>query len=100
LAVYILRILPTTLDITASVIDRYSRDKEDEAEAESSDIEEEEVSIADAIQALELLKIHQLKSTYGSALHLSNLDKFCRDLLAEKHSGGKKSTIETFFGRQ
>jgi hypothetical protein len=88
-------------DIMASVIDRYSRDKEDEAdEAEASDIEEEEVSLADAIRALELLKIHQLKSKYGSSLHLSNLDKLGRDLIAERHSGGKQSTIESFFGHK
>lgn len=56
-------------DIIASVIDRYRRDKEYEVdEVDSSDIEDEEVSIADAIRALELLKIHQLKSKYGSAL--------------------------------
>lgn len=43
----------------ASVIDRYSRDKEDKVdEAEFSDIEDAGVSIADTIRALELLKIH------------------------------------------
>ena len=85
-------------NIMASVIDRYSRDKEDEVdEVESSDIEDEEVSTADAIRALELLKMHQLKSKYGSALHLSNLDKLGRDLMAEKYSGGKQSTIEKYY---
>ena len=42
----------------APVIDRYSRDKEDEVDEVESSIEDEEVSIADAIRALELLKIH------------------------------------------
>jgi hypothetical protein len=85
-------------DIMASVVERYSGDIAGEAEeAKPNDIEEDDVPIADVIRALELLKIHQLKSKHRSALHLSNLDKLGRDLMAEKCSRGRQSTITSFF---
>jgi hypothetical protein len=46
-------------DIMASVVERYSGDIAGKAEeAKPNDIEEDDVPIADIIQALELLKIH------------------------------------------
>jgi hypothetical protein len=85
-------------DIIASVVERYSGDIAGEAEeVKPNDIEEDDVSITDIIRALELLKIHQLKSKHRSALHLSNLDKLGKDVMAEKCSRGKQSTITSFF---
>jgi hypothetical protein len=62
-------------DVFESIVDRYSVDTEDIfEELEEGDIEEEKVSINDAIKALETLKLFEIQQEDGAKLFIQALD--------------------------
>ena len=66
-------------DIFASVVERYSTDKEGEEEPiEEGDIEVEKVPIKEAIKALETLKLWEIQQENGEILALQTLERIGR----------------------
>ena len=85
-------------DIIASVVERYSTDKEGEIEEiKDNDIEEEKVAISEAIRALETLKLYEIQQDDGDSITLQALDRLGRDITRRKQCLGKQSTINSFF---
>jgi hypothetical protein len=66
-------------NIFESIVDRYSANTED------GDIEEEKVSINDAIKALETLKLFEIQQEDGTKLFLQALDQADRRYTQKQH---------------
>ena len=85
-------------DIFESIVDRYSADTEDIIEElEEGEIEEEKVLIADAIKALETLKLFEIQQEDGAKLFLQALDQADRRYMQKQDQSRKQTTIDSFF---
>jgi hypothetical protein len=82
-------------DIFTSVVNHYTVTKLDEEE-ESSDKEEVmEVSVAEALRAIETVKIWKLQK--GDSQDLQALDRITREITRYKVSAAHQTTIHRFF---
>lgn len=87
-------------DIFASVVERYSTDKEREEEPiEEGDIEVEKVPIKEAIKALETLKLWEIQQENGEILALQTLERIGRRIQQNKLQSAKQTTLYSFFQR-
>ena len=85
-------------DIFESIVDRYSVDTEDIfEELKEGDIEEEKVSMNDAIKALETLKLFEIQQEDGAKLFIQALDQADRRYMQKQHQSRKQTTINSFF---
>ena len=85
-------------DVFASVVERYSADKEGtEEEFEEGDIEVEKASTAKAIEALEYVKLWKLQQEGTCQETLQALDRISREMAQIKISGAKQTTLDSFF---
>jgi hypothetical protein len=85
-------------DIFASVVERYSADKEGaEEEYEEGDIEVEKVSIAKALDALETVKLWKLQQEDTSQDTIQILDRIGREMVRLKISKAKQTTLDSFY---
>jgi hypothetical protein len=85
-------------DVFESIVDRYSVDTEDIfEELEEGDIEEEKVSITDAIKALETLKLFEIQQEDGAKLFIQALDQADRQYMQKQYQSKKQTTIDSFF---
>jgi hypothetical protein len=85
-------------DIFESIVDRYSADTEDIIEElEEGEIEEEKVLIADAIKALETLKLFEIQQEDGAKLFLQALDQADGRYMQKQDQSRKQTTIDSFF---
>jgi hypothetical protein len=85
-------------DVFESIVDRYSVDTEDIfEELEEGDIEEEKVSITDAIKALETLKLFEIQQEDGAKLFIQALDQADRRYIQKQYQSKKQTTIDSFF---
>jgi hypothetical protein len=85
-------------DIFASVVERYSADKEGaEEEFEEGDIEVEKASTAKAIEALEYVKLWKLQQEDTCQETLRALDRISRGMAQIKILEAKQTTLDSFF---
>jgi hypothetical protein len=85
-------------DIFASVVERYSTDKEGEEEpVEEGDIEVERVPIKEAIKALETLKLWEMQQENGKVSALQTLEQIGRRIQQNKLQSVKQMTLHSFF---
>ena len=85
-------------DIFASVVERYSTDKEGEEEPiEEEDIEVEKVPIQEAIQALEVLKLWEIQQENGEVSALQTLDRMSRRIQQNTLQSTRQTTLYSFF---
>jgi hypothetical protein len=89
-------------DIFASVVERYSADKEGaEEEYEEGDIEVEKVSTAKALEALETVKLWKLQQEEDTSQDtMQALDRIGREITRIKISIAKQTTLDGFFTRR
>jgi hypothetical protein len=90
-------------DIFASVVERYSADKEgaEEEEYEEGDIEVEMVSAAKALEALETVKLWKLQQEGDTSQDtMQALDRIGREMARIKISTAKQTTLNSFFIRR
>jgi DDE superfamily endonuclease/Tc5 transposase DNA-binding domain/Fission yeast centromere protein N-terminal domain len=87
-------------DIFASVVERYSAEKEGEEEPiEEGDIEVEKVPIREAIRALETLKLWEIQQENGEISALQTLEQIGRRIQQNKLQSIKQTTLHSFFQR-
>lgn len=87
-------------EIFQQVVERYGLAEEDTVElAEDAVIGEgdPDISISEAINALEILKLFEMRQEDGSEALLRAIDQADRRYLAKKYKGRKQRTIESFF---
>ena len=85
-------------DIFASVVERYSADKEGEEEPiEEGDIEVEKVPIREAIKALETLKLWEMQQENGEISALQTLEQIGRRIQQNTLQSTRQTTLYSFF---
>jgi hypothetical protein len=87
-------------EIFQQVVERYGLAEEDTVElAEDAVIGEEDpdISISEAIKALKILKLFEIRQEDRSEVLLRAIDQADRRYLAKKYKGRKQRTIESFF---
>jgi hypothetical protein len=89
-------------DIFASVVERYSTDKEGaKEEYEEGDVEVEMVSAAKALEALETVKLWKLQQEGDTSQDMMQaLDRIGREMARVKISIVKQMTLNSFFMRR
>ena len=90
-------------EIFEQVVERYRIAEEDTIEpAEDAAIGEEEpdIPISEAIKALEILKLFEIRQEDGSEVLLQALHQADQRYLAKKHKGKKQQTIDSFFHKK
>src|SRR5439155_10732406 len=90
-------------EIFEQVVERYGIAEEDIVElAEDAAIGEEEpdIPVSEAIKALEILKLFEIRQEDGSEVLLQALDQANRRYLAKKNKGKKQRTINSFFQKK
>ena len=90
-------------EIFEQVVERYGIAEEDTIDsAEDVAIGEEELDIpvSEAIKALEILKLFEIRQEDGSEVLLRALDQADQRYLAKKHEGKKQQTIDSFFQKK
>lgn len=86
-------------DILDSVVQMYGNSQAKEESDNEGDIEVIEVSINDAIQALETLRLYEMQQEKGSTLTLQLLDRMGREFIATKARLTTQKLISSFFVR-
>jgi hypothetical protein len=85
-------------DIFASVVERYSTEKEGIVEEpDEDDIEVELVSTTEALKALEIVKLWEIQQENGEQTILSALDRIERRIVQAKYESRKQTMITSFF---
>ena len=84
-------------DILNIVIESYNRDLEDRDTSDKEEIEAPKVTISEATQALERLKLFELQQESGEASNILALEKVERSINLRKSLAFKQGTIESFF---
>jgi hypothetical protein len=87
-------------DILESVVQMYRVTQAEEESEEEGDEEFGRVSINEAIQALETLRLYELQQENGSRSTLHALDRIGRGLTSSKAQNTTQITIDGFFKRQ
>jgi hypothetical protein len=86
------------IDIFASVVDRYSIEKEGIVEEpDEDDIEIELVSITEALKALNIVKLWEMQQENGEKATLSVLDRVERRMVQARYENRKQTIITSFF---
>jgi hypothetical protein len=85
------------VDIMATILEIYSTKPDAELESEESDIEAEQVSIKQATQAIETLKLWELQQEDGNLRNISILGQIERDIQSKRGKNGKQQKIDSFF---
>ena len=85
-------------DIFASVVERYSIENEGTVEeVEEGDIEIEKILTAEALKALETVRLWELQQEDGQASTLQVRDRVARRMQLARKEGRKQTTIVSFF---
>ena len=84
-------------DILNTVIKSYSQDLEDKDISDKNKVKAPKVTIFEAIQALERLKLFELQQETGEASNILALERIERAISLRKSLAFKQSTIESFF---
>ena len=91
------QIIDNENDILNTVIESYSQDLEDKDISDEDEVEAPKVTIFEAIQALERLKLFELQQENGEASNILALERIERAISLRKSLAFKQSTIESFF---
>ena len=91
------QIIDNENDILNTVIESYSQDLEDKDMSDEDEVEAPKVTIFEAIQALERLKLFELQQENGEASNILALERIERAISLRKSLAFKQSTIESFF---
>ena len=85
-------------DIFASVVDRYSTEKEGIVEEpDKDDIEIELVPTTEALKAIEIVKLWEIQQENGEQSTLSALDRIERRMVQARYENRKQAMITSFF---
>jgi hypothetical protein len=85
-------------DIFASVVDRYSTEKEGTVEEpDEDDIEIELVPTTEALKAIEIIKLWEIQQENGEQSTLSALDRIERRMVQARWESRKQTMITSFF---
>jgi hypothetical protein len=84
--------------VKASVVDRYSTEKEGIVEEpDEDDIEIELVSITEVLKALDIVKLWEMQQENGEKATLSVLDRVERRMVQARYENRKQTMITSFF---
>jgi hypothetical protein len=85
-------------DIFASVVDRYSTEKEGTVEEpDEDDIEIELVPTTEALKAIEIVKLWEIQQENAEQSTLSALDRIERRMVQARYENRKQTMITSFF---
>ena len=80
------------------MVERYSIEKEGTVEeVEEGDIEIEKIPTAEALKALEIVRLWEMQQEDGQATTLHVLDRVERRMQPARNEGRKQTTIASFF---
>lgn len=90
-------------EIFQQVVEKYGLAKEDTIEPAEDAIDREEeanISISEAIKALETLQLFEMRQEDGSEVFLRVLDQANRRYLAKRYEQKKQQTVDSFFQKK
>jgi hypothetical protein len=91
------QIINSESDILDTVIKSYSQDLEDKDNSDEEEIDIPRVTLSEAVQALEQLKLFQLQQETEGSLNILALERLEKDINYQKSLAFKQRTIESFF---